>query len=239
LLPFEAIVIDMAVGSKRLKPWLLAAPAASLLLVFLTATAQELIYRWVDEDGKVHYNSTLPPEYANRPHQILQNGIVIRSIEDPTQPEPVQQAAEAQENAVPDHVREREKRVRADRLLVLKYRSEAEIHEAMEVEVGNLDYDARLIERSRLSVEDSLISQISEAADRQRAGLPADPGTDDEIAQLRERLRQSAIASEKLSAREAQIRQLFMSELERYRYLTGGGIEGEPLPEPTTGEGES
>ncbi len=212
-----------------------AALAACLLLPAAPAMAQ-LVYRWVDEKGEVHYDSTLPAEYANRPHQILQNGIVIRSIDDPTAPEPTLEQVQKEKNKVDPEIAAHEKQMRADRLLVLKYRSEEEILDAMQVEVDNLAYDARLIEQSRLSVVASLNGQIREAADRQRAGLPIDATISDEIKQLRGRLRQGARSKANLDKREAQIREIFMSELNRYRYLNGDGPEDEATADTATGE---
>lgn len=201
---------------------MLALPAGNLL-------AQE-VYRWVDEDGQVHYNTTLPPEYANRPHQVLRNGIVIKTIDDPTAPELTEEQAKAEENKQNPEEAAHQKQMRADRLLVLKYRSEEEILDAMRVEIDNLAYDARLIEQGRLSVMTSLHGQIREAADRQRSGLPEDPETSKKISQLRARIAQGRQSRKNLDLREKQIRDLFNSELERYRFLINGGVPGELLP---------
>ncbi len=112
---------------------------------------------------------------------------------------------------------------RSDRLLVLKYHSEEEITEAMNVEIGNLAYDELLIEQSQASALKSMAGQIREAADRQRAGLPADPKIDKAIRDLQQRMRQGIRDRESLRAREASIRAVFMAELERYRYLVSQG----------------
>lgn len=191
----------------------------------------ENVYRWTDDNGEVHYTTTLPPEQANKPHQILNSsGMVVRDVRDPLaeqQPEVVEEKPDAREPLYT----EEEKQVRSDRLLVLKYQSEEDILEAMEVEVANLDYDARLLEQSRASVVTSLTGQIREAADRQRAGMPLDPEIDQQVALLRNRLRSGRRASAALAAREERIRANFTAELERYRYLMEGGKEGVRTPE--------
>lgn len=197
------------------------------------ATAQE-VYRWVDENGEVHYNTTLPPEYANRPHQILRNGVVIKTIDDPTAPPLTKEEEVAAKNKENPEEVERQKQMRADRLLVLKYRSEEEIIDAMNVEIENLAYDARLIEQSRISVMASLSGQIREAADRQRSGLPEDAEIRTSIAQLQARMAQGRRNQESLDLREKQIRDLFNSELARYRFLVNGGAPGEPIPDTST-----
>jgi hypothetical protein len=212
----------------------------TLVLVFLALPAgsalAQVVYRWVDDAGEVHYNTTLPAEYANRPHQILKDGIVIRSIDDPSKPPLTEEEVEKEKVRENPKEAERQKQVRADRLLVLKYRSEEEILDAMKVEIDNLSYDARLIEQSRQSALTSLNGEIREAADRQRSGLEPDPETAGKIARLRARLAEGARSKQSLELREEQIRGLFRSELERYRFLLDGGAPGEPYPADTAGD---
>jgi len=58
---------------------LLAALVAGLTLSF---PAMATLYKWVDDNGTTHYGETIPPEYADRDHQVLNNeGRVIRSEE--------------------------------------------------------------------------------------------------------------------------------------------------------------
>lgn len=43
------------------------------LLIF-TATADARLYRWVDENGKVHYSDQLPPAQSKQGHEVLSDG---------------------------------------------------------------------------------------------------------------------------------------------------------------------
>jgi hypothetical protein len=184
------------------------------------------VYRWKDEEGKVHFTATLPPEYANKPYQVIsESGLVIREV-DPMAVETAEAAEDKAEAKQTDpQWTEEMVQLRADRLLVLKYHSEEEIIEAMNVEIGNLGYDARIIQQTQASVLNSMTNQIREAADRQRAGMPKDPETAQMINQLQARLQQGVRASTALLAREESIRAMFMAELERYRYLVSQGLE--------------
>lgn len=40
-------------------------------LLFFVGTADARLYRWVDENGKVHYSDQLPPEQSKQGHEIL------------------------------------------------------------------------------------------------------------------------------------------------------------------------
>ncbi len=59
---------------------LLLVATASIILVALasTAIAQQKLYRWVDENGVVHYGDLVPAEYADVEKQVLNtHGVTI------------------------------------------------------------------------------------------------------------------------------------------------------------------
>ena len=215
---------------------LLAAPAA------LAET-----YRWTDEDGEVHYGKSLPPDRADKPYDILNDaGIVIERVTDPRKRELPKD--ESDRNAERERLRreEAERRVvedrrrQADRLLVLKYHSEEELLDAMQVEINQLGYDQRLLDQSRDSLMTSLAGLVREAADRQRAGMELPPEQAAEIRDTRRRLEQNRNRLVALEDRETRIRAMFEGELARYRLLTGDAsalLEEDPAAaDDVTGE---
>jgi len=44
---------------------------AVLCILVLASPADARLYRWVDEDGKVHYSDRVPPQQSKKGHQIL------------------------------------------------------------------------------------------------------------------------------------------------------------------------
>ena len=54
-------------------------------------------YRWVDEQGVVHYGDSIPPQYAEKEHAVLNNQGVEVGHSD-AQKTPEQLAAEAKEH---------------------------------------------------------------------------------------------------------------------------------------------
>jgi len=44
------------------------------LLAAVSLNAEAKLYKWVDENGTTHYGETIPPRYANRDTQTLDNG---------------------------------------------------------------------------------------------------------------------------------------------------------------------
>ncbi len=201
----------------------ISAGILSASLCWPALLAADEVYRWIDEAGRVHYGATLPPEFAHLPHEVLNSsGLVIRRVE----------GAEAQAEAarVAAERVARDKRVRADRLLLLKYDSEQDIFDERDSELANLQRDEDLLGRSQVSLMNSMSSQIREAADRQRAGLEPDPSEIEEVAALRQRLVANEASIAQLGEREAAIRDAYDVELNRFRYLSAGGRQGEEPP---------
>ena len=59
------------------KPSLLTTIALTSLLVTAVCAQAAEVYRWVDENGEVHYSETLPPDFKDKGHDVLnERGIV-------------------------------------------------------------------------------------------------------------------------------------------------------------------
>ena len=114
---------------------------------------------------------------------------------------------------------EAEMQRRMDNFLMLRYDSEQEITDAMNVEIKQLDYDRRLLETTRKSMQDAYRGQIKQAGNRQRAGGQVDEKTANEIKQLQTRLVENRQSLDHIETRELSVRAGFEKQLERYRFL--------------------
>lgn len=213
----SAIIIAITAGAIAAAPWAAQLDAAE-------------VYRWVDENGEVHYSESLPPDHKDRGHDVLnQQGIVVdegRKLTPkpppaaPRKDEPQELPRDASGLPRPRALySETEMQQRMDNFLMLRYESEQEILDAMNVEIKQLNYDRRLLEGSRASTNQAYRGQIRVAAERQRAGLPVEAGTTREISKLRSDLAKNSESLEGLQKREDVIRSDFDKQLERYRYL--------------------
>jgi hypothetical protein len=93
------------------------------------AYAQPKLYRWVDDQGVVHYGDHIPPEYANTDRDILnQHGVTVGFEEGEITAE---ERAEMQRlQAIEDEAeRIRTESVRRDRMLLETYISVADIED--------------------------------------------------------------------------------------------------------------
>lgn len=111
--------------------------------ILVAGLAQATTYRWVDEQGKVHYGDSIPAQQSDLGHQELDKQGRVRKDAPRTRLTPEErrqrEAAAAQREAV--ERREDEQR-RRDRALLSSYTSEEEIDlvrdRALELEALNL-----------------------------------------------------------------------------------------------------
>jgi hypothetical protein len=84
------------------------------------AEASGKVYRWVDENGVVHFGDAIPPEYSRERHEVLDGRGVRVVIHEP----------KAADSPVRDD---------RDRALLATYRSVAEIESVRDRRIGYLD----------------------------------------------------------------------------------------------------
>lgn len=191
--------------------------AVSVALLFAIPAMAES-YRWKDKDGKTHFGSTVPAEYADLPYDVIsKSGLVIRRVEPFTQPPEVIEAAEKKERQEQQTKDSRQEQ--SDRLLLIKYQSDAAIQKALELELDQVGYDSMLIEKSYANTNAAIIDKVRLAADQQRAGIEVSAA---QTAELKRLYRALEIDKNKLAAmgsREEKVRERFGAELLRYQEL--------------------
>jgi hypothetical protein len=196
----------------------LAALTLSLSLFLLASSAFAETYRWKDTDGKVHYGTSVPAEYADRPYDVLNDsGLVIRHVEDSREPleEVVKEVIKEIAPLISDSDRQRQ----SDRLLVLKYHSEDDITKALELEIAQLGYDSRLINQSLASTSTAIRDEVRQAGDQQRSGVQIPEELNKKIDRFYNRLSSDEKKLASLERREQRIRDSFNKELENYQRL--------------------
>lgn len=213
--------------------------AAGLLAMSLLSAGNlmaQKVYRWVDEEGNVHYTESLPPGHKDSGHDVLnEQGMVVdenlKLTPDLKEEEKSEEQIKAEEagelprdsSGLPRPkplYTEEEKKQRMDNFLMLRYDSEQEITDAMNVEIKQLNYDRDLIAGSQASITEAYRGHIRIAADRQRAGQAVDPGVTAQVADLRVKMAQNQAELDALKTREEEIKATFQEQLDRYRYLS-------------------
>ena len=106
---------------------------ASVLLLPPGANAQKSVaaYRWVDEQGVVHYGDSIPPQYAEKAHELLnKQGVEVGHTDAQMTPEQLAIAAREQAEIL--------KRKQHDSFLVTTYTSVKDIESLRDTRLEQL-----------------------------------------------------------------------------------------------------
>lgn len=219
-LRFIVLLASMSFGAAAL-----GAPTAH------TSNSQKgIAYRWVDQQGVVHYGDNIPPQYASQDRSILNaQGVEVGHLDAPKTPQEEAAAARARDALM--------KQRQHDAFLVSTYTSVKDI-EALR--------DARLeqLKTQRVAAEQYVESLRVRLATLQSRALGYPPYTDhkdawrmpDDLAEnlvrtVNElRVQSSALASK--GAEETALRQQFQADIERYRELHAIHAQSPPPSAP-------
>lgn len=195
----------------------------SLLLPVLLASSHayaERLFKWVDEEGNIHYSDRVPPQHSKHERREYDpRGKQVRVYERAKTPE---EKAEAARLAAIEEEKKREAAKKAvhDRSLLATYSSEDDMLMARDGKLASVDALIQLT-RSRIeSTETRLREYAAEAAEFERSGKPVPNALQDQIKTARELItenrefvRQKEIEREGISAQ-------FDADIARYRELT-------------------
>ncbi|NIP72668.1 MAG: DUF4124 domain-containing protein [Gammaproteobacteria bacterium] len=194
--------------------------AAAALLFSGAAGAQgKSLYRWVDENGKVHYSDTVPPEQSRRDRDVLnKRGMTVDRLEGAKTPEEI--AAEERRRKR----EEREKRLAAeqaekDRILLATFESEQDILSAREDKIDAVENIIQISKGRTKKLNRRLASLIDAAAERERAGKPVPQSLQDDIKEVRAQIEETAQFIERKRTEQERIRAEYEKYIERYREL--------------------
>ena len=114
----------------------------TVLLPLVAAGAQEAkVFRWVDENGVVHFGDSIPAKYAELPKQVLnEHGVAVEELEGKKTPEQIEAERIEKERLMAIELRKR-----ADQALLATYLTVEEImmHRDRRVELFQAQYASR------------------------------------------------------------------------------------------------
>jgi Domain of unknown function (DUF4124) len=203
--------------------WLLACTALACAGVCAAAapskpsSKQGVAYRWVDEQGVVHYGDHIPPQYASKERAVLNSqGVEVGHLEAQKSPE---QAAEA--------AREREAQMKQrqhDAFLITTYTSVKDIEALRDLRLDQLRGQRAAAEqyteslRTRLATLQTRALNFQPYSSRPDARRMPDDLAENLVRTVNELKAQDLDLSVK-TQEEATLRAQFQADIERYRAL--------------------
>lgn len=171
--------------------WLAAVLGTACVAWAIPAGATGKVYRWVDENGVVHYGDAIPPEYSRERHEVL-DGRGTRVTVHGEKPEAESPA-----------------RDNRDRALLATYGSVAEIESVRDRRIGYLD-DQNDVALDRL-----------EGLRSRRQALADNPAAINELATVEQRIREYDYEISRRNAEIERIREQFKGDILRFEELRG------------------
>lgn len=197
---------------------------ACLLVLLITllaviSTSHAGLYRWVDDEGNVHYTDTIPPSQVTKGHtEINEGGVRVKSIPPAKTQEEIRKEREL-ERLRAEQERLIEEQKAADRVLLQTFRSEDDIIMAQDGKITAIDVMIQVTRTNIRRHQQWLARALSEAANLERAGKPVPKHLSEGIAGS-ERSIHDAYGN--ILDRENQkdaVRARFGQDLERFRML--------------------
>ncbi len=183
---------------------------------------QGTVYRWVDDDGIVHFDDSVPPEYTELDKDILTDeGIKVGSIRGRKSPEELEAERKAAELQL-----QRDLQQRADKALLSTYLTVEEIRMHRDRRVELFQAQSRVTELFLSNLEGRLLKLQREASrylpySSDPDARQVDPNLVTEISDTKATIVRHEGNLEKFQTDEQQIVARFQGDINRFKVLRG------------------
>lgn len=215
----------------RRRPRVTFAPSTLVGLIWIAVSAAALadaapMKCWTNSDGVRECGDTVPPEYAQEPHEMLNSqGIMVKRIEGSRSREEIeaeQQARIAEAEAAREAERAARIAAESDRILLSTYNSVEDLELARDGQLDHIESQIRMTEARIRKLQETIDQRVVEAARIERQGKAPPKVLTDEIDQLRNQIDEShAFISSKGTEFDSVTAQ-FDADIQRYRLLRPG-----------------
>lgn len=197
---------------------------SKLCLLFALATlpalsTAEKLYRWVDEDGNVHFSDKIPPDSVKQERTILdKRGMAIDTVDAAKTPEEIAREAEL-DRLRKEKERLIEERRAADMVLLRTFRSVDDMVLARDGKIAAIDLLIQVAESNIRQLKNKLNNMQEQAAGLERAGQPVPKNLRESIDAARSSLRDTYAAILRHEDAKTEIRTKYNADIERFQTL--------------------
>ena len=180
----------------------------------------ERMFKWVDEEGKIHYSDRVPPQHSKRERREYdESGRTVKVYE---RARTAEEKAEAARLAAIEEKKKKEAERRAvhDRSLLATYSSEQDMLMARDGKLASVDALIQLTQSRIESTETRLREYAAEAAEFERSGKPVPPVLQDQIKTARDLITENREFMRQKEVERDGIDTQFAADIARYRELT-------------------
>jgi len=194
-------------------------PILALLLSGLAPFTHGRLYRWVDDEGNVHYSDSVPADRISSGHtEISEGGVRIKSVPPVKTPEEVRKEQEL-ERFRAEQERLLEKQRSADFMLLRSFRSEDDLDMARDGKLAAIDVMIDVTRNDVRRQQERLSGLYAEAGNLERTGKRVPKHLSDNIAQTVRAIREAHATIVEREDQKKAIRNSFERDLARFRQL--------------------
>ncbi len=201
---------------KRLIPCL----ALVLSSAFMLPTTQAgKLYKWVDENGQIRYGDRIPPQYARKSNETLnQQGITIDHKEAAKTPEQIAEEQRLEEARIAAE-RIQQEQDRKDQILLDTFTNEDEMVLTRDGKIEAIEAIIRVTNGRTEKLKLRLSELKSRAANIERSGKPVPEKLNSDIKETRHQIAQNFTYVRKRQGDQRLIREQFEADIARFREL--------------------
>ena len=191
-----------------------------LLTFFMCQTATAGMYKWTDDEGKVHYGDRVPPEYSKRERKAINyQGRTIKVYEAAKTPE---EKAEAKRLEELEARKEKlaKKRAIHDRSLLATYASQEDMLMARDGKMSAVESLIQLTQSRISSMQKRLLDLTEEAAKYERSGKELPLSLQRQITNLQDQITHNKNFAKDKELEMEGIKRQFESNIRRFSELT-------------------
>ncbi len=194
--------------------------AAGLLAIGLANGAQAgKLYKWVDENGKVHYGDRIPPEYAKRERKTLnEQGVTVDVKERAKTAEEIAERDRLAKEAA-EQERLRKQQAAKDRILLDTFSNEDEMIMTRNGKVDAIGAIIRVTNGRIDKLRNRLGELTAEAAQMERGGKAVPARLHDEIASTKQQIRDNESYIAQKEQEQQEIRAKYEVDIQRFREI--------------------
>ena len=185
----------------------------------LPATQAGKLYKWVDENGQIRYGDRIPPQYARKSNETLnQQGITVDRQEAAKTPEQIA-AAQRLEEAREAAERVQQEKDRKDRILLDTFTNEDEMVLTRDGKIEAIEAIIRVTNGRTEKLKLRLSELKTRAANIERSGKPVSDKLNAEISETRQQIAQNFTYVKSRSSDQQLIREQYEVDIARFREL--------------------
>ena len=200
-------------------------PPRTVLFALLSCTllhgpmAVAGMYKWVDDEGEIHYGNSVPPEFANKERrQLNERGRTVKIYDAAKTPEEIAEAARLEAIRL-EQERVAVEQARQDHVLLATYSSEDDMLKTRDGKLSALEGLIQLTQRRIISMNNRMKQLTEDAADYERGGRPVPDVLTRQIENIRIQSTENESFILVKQQEQDEINMLFQKDITRFREL--------------------